>query len=53
MGDSGKLYVSEAVIPVYKSLLPFADLITPNQYEVEYVSLSKIRNKSPLISNSQ
>ncbi|KAK6531927.1 putative pyridoxal kinase [Orbilia ellipsospora] len=42
MGDSGKLYVSEMVVPVYKSLLPLADLITPNQYEVEWLTDIKL-----------
>ncbi|KAK6337953.1 putative pyridoxal kinase [Orbilia brochopaga] len=42
MGDSGKLYVSEKVVPVYKSLLPLADLITPNQYEVEWLTNIKL-----------
>ncbi|KAF3933906.1 hypothetical protein ABW19_dt0204692 [Dactylella cylindrospora] len=42
MGDSGKLYVSEAVVPVYKSLLPLADLITPNQFEVEWLTDIKL-----------
>jgi pyridoxine kinase len=36
MGDQGRLYVSEGVVPVYKSLLPYADLIVPNQFETEY-----------------
>lgn len=39
MGDAGKLYVSEEVIPVYKSMVSYADLITPNQFETEYVNL--------------
>lgn len=38
MGDHGRLYVSEDVVPIYKSLLPLADLILPNQFEVEYVA---------------
>lgn len=37
MGDEGRLYVGEDVIPVYKSLLALADLIVPNQFEAEYV----------------
>ena len=36
MGDMGKLYVSPDVVPMYKSLLSHADLITPNQFETEY-----------------
>lgn len=35
MGDQGRLYVSEGVVPVYKSLLHHADLIVPNQFETE------------------
>lgn len=35
MGDHGKLYVAEDVVPAYKSLLPNADLILPNQFEAE------------------
>ncbi len=36
MGDNGKLYVAEDVLPAYKSLVQDADLILPNQYEAEY-----------------
>jgi len=36
MGDQGRLYVTEGVVPVYKSLVPHADLIVPNQFEAEY-----------------
>jgi pyridoxine kinase len=35
MGDQGRLYVGEDVVPVYKSLLALADLIVPNQFEAE------------------
>lgn len=37
MGDEGKIYVSEEVVPAYKNLLKDADLILPNQFEAEYV----------------
>lgn len=36
MGDEGRLYVNEAVVPIYRNLLPYADLILPNQFEAEY-----------------
>ncbi|KAI9770271.1 MAG: putative pyridoxal kinase [Geoglossum simile] len=36
MGDEGKLYVSEDVVPAYKGLLHMADMILPNQFEAEY-----------------
>ena len=35
MGDEGRLYVNEDVVPVYKRLLKDADLILPNQFELE------------------
>ena len=35
MGDHGILYVDQDVIPIYQSLLPLANIITPNWYEVE------------------
>lgn len=35
MGDNGRLYVADDVVPAYKSLLPHADLILPNQFEAE------------------
>jgi pyridoxine kinase len=38
MGDNGRLYVAPDVVPVYKSLVPHADLVLPNQFEAEYVS---------------
>ncbi|EPS45112.1 hypothetical protein H072_863 [Dactylellina haptotyla CBS 200.50] len=50
MGDSGKLYVSEMVIPVYKSLLPLADLITPNQYEVEWLTGIKLTSPADALT---
>lgn len=37
MGDNGKVYVAEDVVPAYKALVPHADLILPNQFEAEYV----------------
>lgn len=36
MGDQGRLYVNEDVVPAYKALLKDADLILPNQFEAEY-----------------
>ncbi|KAF5019578.1 hypothetical protein F66182_8409 [Fusarium sp. NRRL 66182] len=42
MGDNGKIYVSEEVVPAYKRLLHDADLILPNQFEAELLSEVKI-----------
>lgn len=35
LGDSGKLYVSPDVIPIYRAMLPLSTIITPNWFEVE------------------
>jgi pyridoxine kinase len=35
MGDNGKLYVAQDVVPAYKALIEHADLILPNQFEAE------------------
>lgn len=38
MGDIGTgLYVSPDVVPVYKDMLKMATIITPNQFEAQYV----------------
>ena len=37
MGDNGKIYVAEDVVPAYRSLIHHADLILPNQFEAECV----------------
>ncbi|TGJ82561.1 hypothetical protein E0Z10_g6218 [Xylaria hypoxylon] len=38
MGDNGKIYVAEDVVPAYQSLIHHADLILPNQFEAELLS---------------
>lgn len=38
LGDDGRLYLPEEVVPAYKSLLREADLILPNQFEAELLS---------------
>ncbi|EPZ36439.1 Ribokinase-like protein [Rozella allomycis CSF55] len=43
IGDNGIMYVDKENIPVYtNSLLKLADIITPNQYEAEWLSNKKI-----------
>lgn len=39
MGDNGRLYVAPEVVPEYKKLLQYADLILPNQFEAEFVPI--------------
>ncbi|KAL9613521.1 MAG: hypothetical protein Q9167_001963 [Letrouitia subvulpina] len=48
MGDEGRLYVNEDAVPAYKSLLRDADLILPNQFEVELLSDTKIESFADL-----
>lgn len=35
IGDRGKMYVPQDVVPVYRSMLPLATIITPNYFELE------------------
>ncbi|KZF25909.1 Ribokinase-like protein [Xylona heveae TC161] len=48
MGDQGKLYVGNDVLPAYKNILRDADLILPNQFEAEIISGIKITDFSSL-----
>jgi len=39
LGDMGKFYVPEGLVDIYKKdVLPLADVITPNQFEVEQLT---------------
>ncbi|XP_031841260.1 pyridoxal kinase [Nomia melanderi] len=39
MGDNGKMYVPEALKEIYKTeIVPLADIIVPNQYELELLT---------------
>ncbi|KAJ5278641.1 hypothetical protein N7478_004013 [Penicillium angulare] len=42
MGDQGRLYVNDDVVPAYKKMIQYADLILPNQFEAEVLSGIKI-----------
>ncbi|KXJ95962.1 Ribokinase-like protein [Microdochium bolleyi] len=48
MGDNGKIYVAEDVVPAYRNLVPYADLILPNQFEAELLSDVKITDSASL-----
>ncbi|SPO00963.1 related to pyridoxal kinase [Cephalotrichum gorgonifer] len=48
MGDHGRIYVAEDVVPAYRSLIPYADLILPNQFEAELLSEVKITDMETL-----
>jgi len=46
MGDNGKMYVPEDLLPIYKeTIVPLADIITPNQFEVELLTGKKINSR--------
>eukprot|EP00730_Choanoeca_flexa_P017556 TRINITY_DN8470_c0_g2_i4.p1 TRINITY_DN8470_c0_g2~~TRINITY_DN8470_c0_g2_i4.p1 ORF type:complete len:295 (+),score=47.95 TRINITY_DN8470_c0_g2_i4:56-940(+) len=43
LGDNGKLYVPEELVAMYKQeIVPLADIMTPNQFELELLTDSKI-----------
>jgi pyridoxine kinase len=45
LGDGGKLYVPESLIPVFiEKVIPIAHMITPNQFEAELLSGIKIES---------
>ncbi|THC97308.1 hypothetical protein EYZ11_003199 [Aspergillus tanneri] len=48
MGDQGRLYVNDDVVPAYKKTIHHADLILPNQFEAEILSGIKITSLSTL-----
>ncbi|OJJ86685.1 pyridoxal kinase [Aspergillus glaucus CBS 516.65] len=48
MGDQGRLYVNDDVVPAYKNIIHYADLILPNQFEAEVLSGIKITSLKTL-----
>lgn len=49
MGDNGKMYVPEALKEIYKKeILPLADVLTPNQFELELLTDEKITSMTEL-----
>ncbi|XP_011169541.2 pyridoxal kinase [Solenopsis invicta] len=49
MGDNDKLYVPEALKEIYKKeIVPLADVVTPNQFELELLTDNKVTNMSEL-----
>ena len=39
LGDDGRLYVPADIVPLMRDVLvPLADLVLPNQFELEYVA---------------
>ncbi|XP_075233110.1 pyridoxal kinase [Lycorma delicatula] len=47
LGDNGKMYVPEELKDIYiNKIIPLADIITPNQYEVELLTGSVVNSSS-------
>lgn len=47
MGDNGKMYVPESLLEIYKSaIIPLADILTPNQFEVELLTGISVKTLS-------
>ncbi|KAI8636351.1 pyridoxal kinase, partial [Parasitella parasitica] len=42
MGDCGALYVAPEIVPLYRNIMQYADVVTPNQFEAETLSEMKI-----------
>ncbi|KAI8087995.1 pyridoxal kinase [Gilbertella persicaria] len=42
MGDCGQLYVSSEIVPLYRSIMKWADVVTPNQFEAETLTETDI-----------
>ena len=54
MGDNGKLYVSQDLVPAYKDLVTsLATVITPNQFEAELLTGIKIDSKASALAACQ
>ncbi|XP_053673048.1 pyridoxal kinase [Anopheles nili] len=46
MGDDGVMYVPKELLPIYRDeIVPLADIITPNQYEVELLTGKPIKSE--------
>lgn len=46
MGDAGKMYVPESLLPIYRDeIIPLCDIATPNQFEVELLTGEKMVNE--------
>lgn len=51
LGDDGQFYVPEELVDLFREhLLPKAYMITPNQFEAEKLTQSKIENETNLLS---
>lgn len=51
MGDNGHMYVDKHTLPAYKDhIIPLATVLTPNQYEAELLTGTKIDSKASAVA---
>lgn len=54
MGDNGKMYVPKELLEIYKNdIIPLADIVTPNQFELEWVFRSYVEPEYLRIVNNE
>lgn len=54
MGDDDRLYVSEDLVPAYRDqIISLATVLTPNQYEAELLTGTKIDSKASALAACQ
>lgn len=54
MGDDGAMYVPEDLLPVYRdTIIPLADVVTPNQYEAELLTGKPIESMTDALEAIQ
>jgi pyridoxine kinase len=51
MGDDGHMYVPKSLLPIYRdTIIPLADVITPNQYEIELLTGQQLKSADDIWS---
>ncbi|KAB8621921.1 hypothetical protein FH972_026030 [Carpinus fangiana] len=50
MGDQGRLYVSEDIVPAYRTLIRDADLILPNSFEASQLAEIEVTDMASLVA---
>ena len=51
MGDNGHMYVDNDLLPAYKDhIIPLATVLTPNQYEAELLTGTRIDSKASALA---
>ena len=54
MGDDGRLYVGEELVPAYRDqIISLASVLTPNQFEAELLTGITIDSKSSALQACQ